>query len=204
MRNHKKYLIIGGVLAVIILTFVSYIYFDNEEELYIAEELNITEEPLKEFYVDVKGAVKNPGVYLFKNNDRVFDAIEKAGGLIKNSNTSNINLSKKLSSEMVVYIYTNNEIKNGNKSISCDTKCNYEIIETNNCYLNESNDSKKVNINTANMNELLTLTGIGESKAGAIINYRQENGDFKDIEELIKVSGIGQVLFDNIKEFITV
>lgn len=205
MSHYKKYLIVGGVLIVIILTFLSYTFFDFEEYEYIADEVKTTEEVVENFYVDVKGAVKNPGVYQFKSGDRVFQAIEIAGGLTKNGSTSNINLSQKLTGEMVVYVYTNAEIKNGAKSISCETKCQCESIEVNNCYQQEESiNNDKVNINTANLDTLLTLSGIGEAKAKTIINYRSENGDFKQIEDLINVSGIGQTLFDKIKDHITI
>lgn len=203
MKFNKNYLIIGGVSVLIILTFISYIFIDkSEEDVYLAEEIVTTNEILKSFYVDVKGAVNSPGVYEFKNGDRVFNAIETAGGLTKNGNTSNINLSRKLNSEMVVYVYTNTEIKNGTNNITCDTKCNCESLEVNNCYPEVKED--KININTASTDQLLKLTGIGESKAQAIIKYREDNGNFITIEDLKNVSGIGDVAFEKIKDMITV
>lgn len=86
----------------------------------------------------------------------------------------------------------------------CDTKCNCEVIEINNCIESEENKTNLVNINTATIDELMTLSGIGESKAKAILLYREENGYFKSIEELKNVSGIGDVLYNAIKEGITV
>ena len=204
MKNYQKYFIIGGLIVIITLTLVSYLFFDFEEKIYSAKETEVTKVILTEFFVDVKGAVKNPGVYKFTSEERVFNAIEKAGGLTKNASTSNINLSQKLVGEMVVYIYTTTEIKNGTKNINCATKCNCQTIEVNNCYPEENLGEEKININLANLEDLLKLMGIGESKAKAIIVYREENGFFNQIEDLMKVSGIGQTIFESIKEKITV
>lgn len=211
-ENKKIILIIGGILT-LILSLILYLFNDNKE---IKEDivLEITtksisnkKEQKESFYVDVKGSVKNPGVYKFDDGKRVIDAIEEAGGLKKNANTNNINLSKKLTSEMVIYVYSNSEIKNNN-SLSCNDICNVEVIEVNNCIeKNEISNEKSnslININTATLEELQTLSGIGESKAKSIIEYRSNNGSFKTIDDLKNVSGIGDALFEKIKDNITV
>ncbi len=205
LEKYKKYLISGGIVIFIIITFISYVYVDkNDDLLESVEQTSTTTELIKKnFYVDVKGAVQKPGVYKFKDGDRVTDAINKAEGLSKNGNTSNINLSKKLTSEMVVYIYTNSEIKNGAKALACNTSCNCETINVDNCY-EEEKTNNKINLNTATKEELLTLPGIGESKAKAIINYREINGNFQSIEDLTNVSGIGTSTFENLKEYISI
>ncbi len=203
MRKYQNYLIISGIFIIIILTFVSYIYMDDNQNVYYASEITTSEDIVTDFYVDIKGAVANPGVYQFSSGDRITQAIEKAGGLTKNGNTSNINLSQKLYSEMVVYIYTNNEIKNGAKTINCNTSCDCATIEVNNCYV-EENINDKININTANLDQLLKLNGIGQSKALAIIKYREENGDFLVIEDLTNVSGIGLAIYEKLKDQIIV
>ena len=133
------------------------------------------------------------------------DAINLAGGLKKDANTSNINLSKKLESEMVIYVYSNEEIKNSKNNLSCDATCSTEIIEVNNCIekTDTKNKSSLVNINTATIEELQTLDGIGESKAKSIINHRNEFGNFNSIEDIKNVSGIGDSLFVQIKDKIT-
>lgn len=174
--------------------------------------------------VDVKGAVSKPGVYSLEEGSIVDDAIKLAGGVNKNANTKEINLSKKLKDEMVIVIYTNSEIQefkdklnNSNKGeCICDQDINDVCIKESytNYYsfnsdakesisMKESSISNLVNINTATLEELLSLTGIGESKAKAIIEYRKENR-FQVIEDIMKVSGIGQSVFDKIKEDITV
>lgn len=204
--KNRKWLIVSGCLLVVLVSFVIIYYFNDNNEEIIESGLVIketTKESVDNFYVDVKGAVKDPGVYLVSAGERVIDAIEKAGGLKKNANTSNINLAKRLESEMVIVVYTNTEVKKGSVKSSCDTECNCEVIEINNCIENEEN-SAKVNINTASIEELMTLSGIGESKAKSIISYREENGDFKSIEELKNVSGIGDSLYEKIKDVITV
>lgn len=208
----KKKILILLLIVLMIGGLIGFIIFDNKESTtneiaILTTEKTTTIESLSEFYVDIKGSVKKPGVYKFKENDRVIDAIEKAGGLNKNADTSNINLSKKLSSEMVVYIYNEKEIKNKD-SLSCNNICNVEVIEVNNCIEEEETTvntiSDLVNINTATIDELLTLSGIGESKAKSIIEYRTNNGLFQTIEDLKNVSGIGEALFNKIKDKITV
>lgn len=210
-ENKKLIIIIGGIVFLIFL-LVLYLFNDSEE---IEEDIviNITTEKIKteemeSFYVDIKGSVKNPGVYKFKEGKRIIDAINEAGGLKKNADTSNINLSKKLTNEMVIYVYNNNEIKNKD-SLSCNNICNVEVIEVNNCIENNDTNNKEptndlVNINTASIEELQTITGIGESKAKSIIEYRSNNGSFKAIDEIKNVSGIGDALFEKIKDKITI
>ena len=207
----KKVYVGLSVLLVFILIFIGiYFYNSQNKDILLESEISINDETKEEvngnFYVDVKGAVKDPGVYLVSDGERVIDAIEKAGGLKKNANTDNINLSKRLASEMVIVVYTDNEIKKGKKSLECDTKCECEVIEINNCIETETKvtQSDKVNINKASIEELMTLSGVGESKAKAIIEYREENGNFKSIEEIKNVSGIGEALFENIKAGITI
>lgn len=204
--DNKKILII--IFLGIICLVGGLIFYTLDESDVEVQELSITTKKEvvnnDKFFVDVKGNVNNPGVYEFTSGDRVIDAIEVAGGLTKNANTNNINLSKKLNSEMVIYIYSNKEVKN-NDSLSCNNICDVEIIEVNNC-IEKNNDENTdlININKATLEELLTLTGIGESKAKSIIEYRNTNGDFKDINELKNISGIGDALFDKIKDKITV
>ena len=162
--------------------------------------------------VDIKGAIKNPGVYLTECSNNVNDVIKLAGGLLKNSDTSLINLAKKVTDEMVIIIYTKDEVKNSNivntviKTV--EKECICPNIQNDGCINDEITDnigeSKLVNINTASLEELLTLPGIGESKAKAIIKYRTENDNFKTIDEILNVDGIGQKLYEEIKAYITI
>lgn len=211
IKNYDKKILlimIGGIclLIVALLLYLKIEEDNSNKELSFLSTTTQTSNIKAKNYVDIKGSVKNPGVYEFKENDRVIDAIELAGGLKENANTSNINLSKKLESEMVIYVYSDKEIKNGNKILSCDTVCNTEVIEVNNCVENittKNNSSTLVNINTATIEELQTISGIGESKAQNIIDYREINGSFKSVEEIKNISGIGDALYEKIKDKIT-
>lgn len=165
--------------------------------------------------VEVKGSVTKPGVYELNNGSRVEDLIKKSGGLTKDSDISIINLSKKLEDEMVIVIYSKEEIKemvNGNTSIKyIEKECVCPILENDGCFgnylTNEDeivNDTGKVSLNTATIEELLTLPNIGESKAKDIIKYREEHGGFSNIEEIMNVKGIGKSTFDKLKDYIII
>ena len=207
-QNKKVLIIILSCILLLISILIYYISLDNEEyneDITLNITTTISTTTKEKMYVDIKGSVNNPGVYEFNENDRVIDAIELAGGLTKNANTSNINLSQKLTSEMVIYVYSNSEIKNNEKTLSCNTICETNVIEVNNCVSSNTNDSSSlININTATVDELTSISGIGESKAKSIIEYREANGNFKSIEDLKNISGIGDSLFEKIKDKITV
>lgn len=208
--NKIKYIIL--MLIVLLIGLIIYFIKMNDKQAYedtltFNETTNkTTSEVFEKNYIDIKGSVKNPGVYEFKKNDRVIDAINMAGGLLKNANTSNINLSQKLVSEMVIYVMNNSEIKNGSKVISCDTKCKTEVIEVNNCVEEKKLETSKnkININTATVEDFTSLSGIGETKAKSIVEYRNSNGNFKSIEDIKNISGIGEALFNKIKDNIEV
>ena len=167
----------------------------------------------KEYMVDIKGEVITPGIYKLKNSSRVIDVIEKAGGLTQEADTSVINLSKKITDEMVIIIYSKQEVKNWiktkNQEDYLQEKCKVSEegkVENDACIEDNKKEkvtSEKVNINTAPKEELMTLSGIGETKAEAIIAYRKEN-TFKVIEDLKNVSGIGNETYEEIKNYITV
>lgn len=191
---------------------------DNLEK--VEDSSNISEE--KYILVDVKGEVKKPGVYKLKENSRVIDAINVSGGLTKKAYTKYINLSRILKDENVIIVNSTSEIKkvsSGNNitevKINNDSKnsasiSESELITNDNVKSEEDNtvnsleNNQKVNINTATKEELMKLSNIGESKAEKIIDYRTANGNFTSIEDIKKVSGIGDKLYDSIKENITV
>lgn len=174
---------------------------------------NIKDSEEDEFYlVDIKGAINNPGVYKVLVGTRVNDVINMAGGLTDNADTSLINLSKLVIDEMVIIIYTKDEVQNSNLVNTVikvvEKECVCPNIENDSCINDKitdtiTNGSGKVNINTASMEELSKLDGIGESKAQAIIKYREENGNFKTIEDITNVSGIGSSVYEKIKDNIT-
>lgn len=147
----------------------------------------------------------------------MIDAINVAGGLREDADTSILNLSKKLTDEMYIIIYTKTEIEQY-KNKKLNNKEILEKLEEDLFIVDDYNDAKikteevqsdtksviKISINTATKEELLTINGIGESKADSIIKYREENGNFKTIEDIKNVSGIGDSLFEKIKEYITI
>lgn len=184
---------------------------EKKEEVSIEENINIIEEVLEYYVVDIKGAVKKPGVYKVVKGSIVNDVISLAGGLKSTANTKYINLSYEVNNHDVINIYTNTEVKNSNIKMECScptvdiSSCDNSSIITNNgtSSNNGSSVSGKVNINTASKEELMNISGIGESKALAIIEYRN-NTKFNTIEDIKNVSGIGDSLYNTIKDSITV
>lgn len=166
-------------------------------------------------YVDIKGAVKNPGVYEVNKDSRIIDVIKKAGDLKKDADTSVINLSKKVKDEMYIIIYTKEEINTYKEKMIPSTKIIKEVEEKIICPDNDNdacisksssslnNISEVININTASKEELMKLKGIGEGKAKQIIEYRKDN-TFNTIEDIKNVPGIGDSLYDKIKDNIEV
>lgn len=175
----------------------------------------LVEEPLDDkIKVEIKGAVNNPGVYELETGKRVEDVIKLSGGLKKDADVSNTNLSKNLVDEMVIIIYTKDEINSmttGNTTIKyIDKECICPVIENNSCTSDVVTNfevieevSDKISLNKATLEELMTLKGIGESKAKSIIEYREKT-PFKSIEELLNVKGIGKAMFEKIKANISI
>lgn len=200
---YNRYKIIG-IVGVLFFFFYFKDYLlnmDQNETEKIVEIEEINKEEIKEekVTVDIKGAVLNPGIYTLDNNKRVFDAITIAGGLLDNSDTENINMSLKLTDEMVIIVPFKEEKQNsvGDK----EHLNNSNNIENDTKVSNSKNtNNEKVSINKASKEDLMTLKGIGETKALAIINYRKEHGNFKSISELQNVKGIGKSIFEKIKD----
>lgn len=213
-------------IILFITIFIVIIYLKNNlnnNKYNEIEELNtinaiVKEESVKtettKYSIDIKGAVNQPGVYYVDSNLTVNDVIIMAGGLTEQADTSVINLAKKITDEMVIIIYTKEEVKNSNivdtviKIVEKDCVC--PNIQNDGCLNTEVTDnitnnenSGLVNINTATKEELMTIKGIGESKADGIIRYREENGNFKTIEDIKNIEGIGDKLYETIKIYIT-
>lgn len=141
--------------------------------------------------VDVKGAVKKPGVYEIDADARVHHVIELAGGFVEKADENQINLAQKVQDEMVLYVPFEGEEET---SVS-GTISSHVVLP---------NDSGKIQVNVATINELTTLNGIGPKKAEAIIAFREENGPFTQIEDLLQVSGIGEKTLENIRDDIII
>lgn len=187
---------------------------DNSSSKQASLEEN-KESKVAKYYIDIKGFVKKPGVYEVTADNIVNDCIKLAGGLLKNADTTTINLSKKVSSEMVIYIPKKEEVikTTTNTTVTKDQEIpNDAVISDNNksnSSISKDNNTQTpnrtlVNINTATIQELTTLSGIGDAKAQDIIDYRTLNGNFKTIEDIKNVSGIGEALYAKIKDYITV
>ena len=136
-------------------------------------------------FVDIKGEVKKPGVYQMKVGDRVKDALDAAGGLTAEADSQKVNLAQRVEDQMVIVVP-----KVGEEAEAIPAGATSK----------EVSKEGKVNINTATVEELKTLKGVGEKKAEAIIEYRKKNGSFKTKEDLMKVRGIGKKLFESFEE----
>lgn len=206
MKAKLKYIIIAIIILVALV--VSYVLsLDNKEVS--AENVEITKTDVtnvtSKVYVDIKGSVKKPGVYQVSADSIVWDIVNLSGGFTKNAYTKNINLSQKVKDEMVIYVFSKNEMLKMNENVKTDTTCTTNIINYDNCIITEKKETNTVlvNINTASKEELMNVSGIGASKADSIIAYRIKT-PFSKIEDIMNVSGIGESLFDKIKKYITV
>jgi len=208
---------------IIVLIQTSLIFYLNTQKEKPVEEIStneILEEEPKEkyFYVDIKGEVKKKGTYKIEEGKRVIDVINLAGGLTSNADTSANNLSMKIKDEMVIIIYSKAQIKdfktvkkeealikeacNDNANDLKNDSCIKQEEITSNKKVQKEEKKDKVSINSGTLEELMTLPGIGESKAKSIIEYRKEN-KFENIEDIKNVSGIGDALYEKIKNHIT-
>ncbi|MGY3765333.1 helix-hairpin-helix domain-containing protein [Vagococcus vulneris] len=145
--------------------------------------------------IDVKGAVKNPGIYIVDSSMRVIDAVEAAGGYIAESDQNKINNAEKVMDQMVIYVPKKGE----------ETDLNIPMSNTaTSGNVGSNNGTAQVNLNTATLAELMTLKGVGQKKAEAILQYRDENGRFEQIEDLKKVKGIGEKTFESLSQSIRI
>lgn len=196
-------MLLPGILCV--AGILAFMYMQEEEESsfeLIAEAEPVQVEPVEEpletkeplrVLVDVKGAVKYPGVYELTDEDRVVDAITLAGGYADGANPSLINHAQKLQDEMVVYIPMHGE----------ETEIAIQSF-TGAGDSSSGSEGAKVNINTADEAQLTTLPGIGPAKAKAILSHREEQGKFQTIEGLKEVSGIGDKTFEQLEDLIDI
>lgn len=145
--------------------------------------------------IDIKGEIKKPGVYQSSQGERVIDVIKRAGGLTDKADESQINFAAHVQDEMVINVPSKGQEGSNppTSSPSSSTTANSSGLNTN-----------KINLNRADESELQNLPGIGPSKATAIITFRNENGPYQSIDDLKKVTGIGDKTFEKLKESITV
>ena len=150
------------------------------------------EEPVEQdlITVDVKGAVKAPGIYDLPVGSRVNDAVQKAGGLTEQADSKSLNLAQKVSDEALVYVPTKGEESASQQAGSGAPS--------------STSKDKKVNLNKASLEELKQVKGLGGKRAQDIIDHRESNGKFKSVDELKKVSGIGVKTIEKLKDYVTV
>ena len=212
------YKVIAGVLLISI-TFIIHTARQGGEDLIILEspeDENVTQEvaeepesdvlPVEERFiiVDVSGEVKKPSICKLPDGARVYEAVEAAGGLTENADTRNTNLAAPLADGMKLYIPSKKDVAEEQKRTG-ETPGSRYVNGNVALQANSASDEKSqlININTAGSEELQKLTGVGPSTAAKIIAYRNEYGKFKNIEDLMNVSGIGEKTFAKLKSSIT-
>lgn len=191
----KREWIIAAVLSFVVGFSLGYHlrYRGTADKSHAGEEISI--ESNERIFVHVAGEVNNPGVYEMNQGDRVFQAIDKAGGAKDTADLSLINLAEKLKDGEKIIVYP---------KVSSVEESNTLFQETTNQNTYYKPQSNLININTASREELESLPGIGEVLAQRIVDYRNNNGYFKTIEEIKEVSGIGEKKFEAIRNLITV
>ena len=157
-------------------------------------------------FVHIDGYINNPGVYEIKENDRIKTLIDKAGGFREGYSIKNINLAAKLSDGDKIYIPSVSEEKNSenNNNININSSGKGQNVKTDRNNVSVMKNNSKININTANISELKQITGIGESTANKIIDYRENVRKFKKIEDIKEVKGIGDAKYESLKNMITI
>lgn len=148
-------------------------------------------EPPGPILVDVKGAVRYPGVHALKEGDRLIDAIQAAGGYLPDADSRLLNHAMKLADEVVVYVPAHGE--------TVEDMPVFQVMEA-----PGQQEDGKVDINTADEQALMTIPGIGPAKAAAIVQYRTDHGSFQKVEAIMEVSGIGKKTFENLEPYIKV
>ncbi|WP_226667326.1 helix-hairpin-helix domain-containing protein [Metabacillus litoralis] len=208
IQKNKRWLIM--MISLFILIVFCYSYFsrnssdieviqeESENDIFLEQNDNqknvgdeVTGQTTTIIVVDIKGAITKPGVYNMEEDARAHQLIEKAGGLNGDADELAINLAAPLQDGMVLYIPRKGETEEN------------PFLATESGQQNDAT-TKKININTAEIDELQMLNGVGPAKAEAIISYREENGLFQKPEDLLEVTGIGEKSFEKIKENIVV
>lgn len=220
--RYRKQIILGIIILLLLGGLSTFIIMSipnnnkkKEEKTVLVKKKEVEEKKEEsssiKYKVDIKGEIITPGIYEVEKGKRVIDVINLSGGLTENADTSVINLSKKVSDEMVIIIYSKEEVshfketKEKEKEVleRCIQK-EENAVRNDACIVSSNKTNNKVSINSGTIDELMTLSGIGETKAKEIIAYREANGPFQTIEEIKNVPGIGDSRFAAIKENITV
>ena len=206
LMEYKNILsIIGGVLAVIVIILVGrgMMASPTKEKVMVTNAVNTTrvEETTtmmpQNCYVDIKGEVLHPGVYEFSCESRIQEVIKKAGGFTEEADETKINLAQKISDQMQIIVPNLHSKQEGGVTEGNSEKGNMSNTTPSN------SKQGTVNINTATLEELQTIKGIGKKKAEAILQYRKEHGAFRTKEDLLQVKGIGKKALEAIESQVT-
>lgn len=208
--KQKKIIIIA--VALVFIGIIIFIYNSNKidtseinEEMLIAnnETNNIKDTKVEEknmIIVHITGAVKNPGIVKLEEGSRIEDAINKAGGLNEDADITNVNLAYILEDGIKIKIPSSLDVTEVQNENILNSDSGENIVEE----FENSDENSLLNINKATKQDLQNLPGIGVSLASKIIEYREENGKFANIEDIKNVNGIGESKYENIKEHICV
>ncbi|NTQ66561.1 helix-hairpin-helix domain-containing protein [Enterococcus faecium] len=170
--------------------------FSSSEENQLPEGNTVEEDARpKVMYTDIKGSVKEPGIYSFSSEERVYDVLKRAGGLLEEADSDRINFSAKIEDQQVLYIPAVGEEPPEHHNQSASPEGKQSTADT---------EPSKININTASPSELQQIPGIGSVKAQEIIRFREENGSFQKVEDLQEISGIGEKTVEKLKNFVTI
>ncbi|MFI8723533.1 helix-hairpin-helix domain-containing protein [Bacillus altitudinis] len=201
LKKYRLYLIAGIIILIICFFFLvgkekgsaepSVLKEQHETRVTLEEKQESAEKESTSIVVEVKGAVRKPGVYAFMAEDRVEEAIKRAGGFTSKADTVDINQAAKLEDSMMIYVRKKGEGDKQGQTATADTPPGNE-------------QSQGVNVNQADAAELQTINGIGPAKAEAIIAYREEHGEFQQIEDLRNISGFGEKTIERLKNQLTV
>lgn len=198
-----------GIIAVVVVIIIYYI--NSTKDVYNYEELNTVEDTKLDtkkeeteedkIVVHVTGAVKNEGVVEVKENARINDVIAAAGGLADDVDLKNVNLAYIVEDGQKIYIPSikDNEENRDDGEIVTENAGENVLKEE-----EESGKNSVININTANIEALTAIPGVGSATAEKIVTYRKENGKFKTVEDIKNVSGIGDKKYEAIKDYISV
>ncbi len=188
----------------------------KKAEITESDQSSAIQQPVsRTIYVDVCGAVVNPGVYELSSDSRVFQAIEKAGGYLPGAAASYLNRARSLYDGQQIYVPTQEEVDSKTIPLTQDETAQDGVVQEGTAQTGTAADNtadgtgttlagQRINLNTADVSQLSTLTGVGESKALAIIAYREENGPFTSIEDIMNVPGIKEGTYEKIKDKIAI
>ncbi|MGG1960209.1 helix-hairpin-helix domain-containing protein [Bacillus pumilus] len=202
LRKYSLYIGAGLISAIIITFFLlagnkgstrepSVLKGDQDKHVTLEEKTEKPDNESSSIFVEVKGAVKKPGVYTFQSDARVEEAIRRAGGFTSKADTIEINQAAKLEDSMMIYVRKQGEVERQTQTAGAGAPSGNE-------------KGQGVNVNQADAAELQTINGIGPAKAEAIITYREEHGEFQQIEDLRNISGFGEKTIERLKNELTV